>query len=195
MAWFLILKIFKTKPMKRILLQLFCLTFLISCIPIRIAPNFREYKLTKGKRFKRGLPKKTMFIFEDPKDADEFYNYINTKFELNNYLVDVEVPFEVNGNSFFFSFYEVEIPTKTINLIPLVLDGVLSQTTEMDPVFDEIHTSRIGNWYIAIEVFSHTEEDCLHESSVSREVVLPYLRELKKEYLATHNYNEVVFKN
>ncbi len=195
MAWFLILEILKTNPMKKVFPLVLCIVLLKSCIPIRIAPNIQEYKLTTGKRFKRGLPKKTMFIFEDPKDANEFYNYINTKFGLNNHFVDVEVPFDLNSKSFFFSFYEVEIPTKTINLIPLVLDGVLSQTTDMDPVFDEIHTSRIGNWYIAMEVFSNTEKDCLHESSVSREIVLPYLRELKNEYLATHNYNEVVFKN
>lgn len=54
---------------------------------------------------------------------------------------------------------------------------------------------RNGNWYIAIEVFSETEKDCLHEESEARDIVLPYLRALKKEYLSTHNYNEVVFKN
>ncbi len=180
--------------MKRflIILSVLCAS---SCIPLRIAPNIKDYKITKGKKFKRGLPKKTIFVFEDPKDANEFYQYINTKFHLEDYYVDVEVPFEVEGKSFFFSFYEVEIPTKTINLLPLVVDGVLSQAADMDPVFEEIHTSRKGNWYIAMEVFSHSEDDVLKEGSVSRDVVLPYLRNLKNEYLATDNYNEVVFKN
>jgi hypothetical protein len=65
----------------------------------------------------------------------------------------------------------------------------------MEPVFDDIHTSRTGNWYIAIEVFTDTEKDCLSEESVSQQKVLSYLRNLKKEYLATDNYNELVFKN
>lgn len=181
--------------MKRTLLALFVLVFLNSCIPIRIAPNIKDYKLTKGKRFKKGLPKKNVFVFEDPKEANEFYNYVNTKFQLNDYYVDVQVPFLIEGQTFYFSFYEVEIPTKTINLIPLALDVALNQATDMDPVFDEAHTSRIGNWYIAMEVFSGTEKDCLSENSISREIVLAYLRELKNEYLATDNYNEIVFKN
>ena len=171
------------------------LLFFCSCIPLRIAPNIKDYKLTKGKGFKRALPKKTMFVFEDPKDANEFYNYINTKFQLNDYYVDVQVPFEVGGVVYYFSFYEVEIPTKTLNLVPLALDVILNKSADMDPMFDELHTSRTGNWYIAIEVFRDNEKDCLSESSVSREVVLPYLRALKMEYLATNNYNEVVFKN
>nr|WP_288931144.1 hypothetical protein [uncultured Allomuricauda sp.] len=181
--------------MKPTLLAIFVLIFLNSCIPLRIAPNIKDFKLTQGKRFKKGLPKKNVFVFEDPKDTDEFYNYVNTKFQLNDYYVDVQVPFLVQGQTFYFSFYEVEIPTKTINLIPLVLDVALNQATDMDPVFDEAHTSRVGNWYIAMEVFSDTEKDCLSDNSISREIVLSYLRELKKEYLATDNYNEVVFKN
>jgi len=151
--------------------------------------------LANGKKLKKGLPKRTLFVFEDPKEADEFYHYINTKFQLNDYHVDVQVPFMLDEKTFFFSFYEVEIPTKTINLIPLALDVALNQAADIDPVFDEVHTSRMGNWYIAIEVFSDTEKDCLSEDSVSRNLVLPYLRNLKNEYLATDNYHEVIFKN
>lgn len=65
----------------------------------------------------------------------------------------------------------------------------------MDPMLEDVHSSRIGNWYIAIEVFSSTEKDCLREDSISKDVVLPYLRNLKQEYISTHNYNEAVFKN
>ncbi len=181
--------------MKKLLSLSILLVLFNACIPLRIAPKIDDYKVTKGKRFKRSLPKKTVFVFPDPKDEDHFYNYVNTKFQLNDYYVDVEVPFAIDGDEFFFSFYEVEIPTKTINLIPLVVDGILSQAADMDPILEEVHTSRIGNWYIAIEVFSKTEKDCLHENSVSRDSVLTYLREMKTEYLSTHNYNEVVFKD
>ena len=181
--------------MKRLLCISLGVLFLCSCIPLRIAPNIKDYKLTKGKRFKKGLPKKTVFVFEDPKEANEFYHFVNTKFQLSDYYVDVQVPFQAEGNTYFFSFYEVEIPTKTLNLVPIVLDGVLSEAANIDPVFEEVYSSRTGNWYIAMEVFSETEQDCLMDGSVSRDIVLPYLRQLKNEYLSTDNYNEVVFKN
>ncbi|WP_318311032.1 hypothetical protein [Flagellimonas crocea] len=181
--------------MKRSLLAIFVFAFLSSCIPILIAPNIKDYKLTNGKRFKKNLPKKNVFVFEDPKEANEFYNYINTKFDLGGYYVDVQVPFFVNNETYYFSFYEVEIPTKTVNLFPMVLDIVLDQTADMDPMMEDAYSSRIGNWYIAMEVFSDIEKDCLSEDSISRELVLPYLRDLKNEYLSTDNYNEVVFKN
>lgn len=183
------------RQMKRILPAIFVLVFFGSCIPIRIAPSIKDYKLTHGKRFKRELPKKNVFVFEDPKEANEFYNYINTKFQLDDYYVDVQVPFLIDSSTFYFSFYEVEIPTKTINLLPMVLDVALNKSADMDPMLEDAYSTRIGNWYIAMEVFSDSEEDCLSENSVSRDRVLSYLRELKNEYLATNNYNEVVFKN
>ena len=176
------------------------LLVLNSCIPLRIAPKISDYKVVEGKRFKNGLPKKTTFVFEDPKEEGEFYEFIDTKYDLDDYYVDVQVPFEVNGAKFFFSFYEVEIKDKALNLFPLVFDVAANATLQNEDF--ETYTAnednsilRNDNWYIVVEVFSDTEKDCLHENSVSREDVLPYLRVLKEEYLSTHNYNEVVFKN
>ncbi|GMN10031.1 hypothetical protein MTsPCn9_15540 [Croceitalea sp. MTPC9] len=186
--------------MKKFYTLILGLLLLNSCIPIRIAPSISDYKLTKGKRFKKGLPKTTTFVFEDPKDAGQFYSYVNTKFYLEDYYVDVEVPFKVDGREYFFSFYEVEIPTKTISLFPLVFD-VAANATLQNEDFETYATKedttllKKGFWYIAIEVFSKEEKDCLHEDSISRDKVLPYLRAMKEEYLSTHNYNEVVFKN
>jgi hypothetical protein len=180
--------------MRKITALVLGILLLNSCIPIRIAPSISDYKLTKGKRFKKGLPEKTVFAFEDPKDANAFYNYINTKYQLEDYYVDVEVPFTIEDKVYYLSFYEVEIPTKTLNLFTLAVDAALL-SSDNDTIFDDSYEMRTGNWYIAIEVFSKTETDCLSEDSPSRAVVLPYLRSLKEEYLSTHNYNEVVFKN
>lgn len=176
------------------------LVFLNSCIPLRIAPNISDYKVVNGKRFKRGLPKTTTFVFEDPKDANAFYEFINIKYDIKDYYVDVQVPFNIEEKEFFFSFYEVEIQDKAVNLFPLVFD-VAANVTLQNEDFETYATNedttilRNGNWYIAIEVFSANEKDCLHEESEARDIVLPYLRVLKNEYLSTHNYNEVVFKN
>lgn len=170
-----------------------------SCIPLRIAPKIDDYKITKGKKFKRTLPKREMFVFQDEKKANEFYNYIDTKYQLNNENVFDNVPFQISNEQYFFSFYEVDIPNKSLNLFPIVADVFLNVALgneDMDPIISNSvgPVSRKGNWYIAIEVYSDSEKDCLQINSLSREPVLKYLRTLKKEYLSTFNYNETLFR-
>ncbi len=137
-----------------------------------------------------------MFIFENPKDADHFYDYVNTKFTLNDENVYDDIPFKIGGQHYFFSFYEVDIPDKTINFLTFFISHTLSAALDYE---DENDTApeevRKENDYLAIEVYNDIEHDCLTDTSLSREVVLKYLRALKEEYLSTHNYNEVVFKN
>ncbi|MEE9361907.1 MAG: hypothetical protein V3U92_04840 [Cellulophaga sp.] len=179
--------------MKKALFTFLVVATIQSCIPLRIAPKIVDYKITKGKKFKRGLPKRQMFVFEDPKEASAFYNYVNTKFRLEHQNVYDDIPFVINGTQYFFAFYEIEISGKVLNLIPIVLDVALLNA-DMDPMFEKAHSSKRENWYIAIEVYSDMENDCLSKESLSIGLVLNYLRVLKKEYLFTHNYNEILFK-
>lgn len=173
--------------MKRILVLSLSLIILQSCIPLRIAPNIETHKITKGKKFKRGLPKRQMFIFEDPKDVNHFYRFVDKKFDLNNENVYDDVPFRVAGEQYFFSFYEVEIPTKLLNIGAVFADALLLHSGN-DTMFEEQHTKRNGHWYIAVEVYSDKENDCLTADSLFREAVLGYLTTLKQEYLTTYNY-------
>ncbi len=169
-----------------------------SCIPLRIAPKIEDYKITPGKKFKRSLSKRQMFIFENPKDEHHFYNYVNTKFQLGDQNVYDDIPFEIEGEQYFFAWYEVEIADKSINLAPILFNATMSRLLDSDNddgFIDAEEVIRSGNWYLALEVYSDVEKDCLKEDTLSREVVLKYLRALKNEYLSTHNYNEVVFKN
>jgi hypothetical protein len=180
--------------MKRIILILGLSITIQSCIPLRIAPNIKDYKITKGKKFKRSLPQRQMFLFEDPKKVNEFYNYVNTKFKLDHSNVYDDIPFSIKEKQYFFSFYEVDIPNKTLNLVPLAIDAILlnvDQATMMDALYE----TRKGNWYIAIEVYSNSENDCLEPTSPSLIAVSEYLKLLKNEYLASSNYNEVLLKD
>tara|TARA_R110000868_G_scaffold180489_4_gene421116 strand:+ start:290 stop:910 length:621 start_codon:yes stop_codon:yes gene_type:complete len=186
--------------MKKVILLVSCFCIFQSCIPLRIAPVINDYKVVKGKKFKRTLPKRQMFIFKDTKDAEQFYYYVNTKFELNHIDVYDNVPFLINGETYFFSFYEVEIPDKGIDMITPIIgvigNSLLTFGDERADVFnEEAKMYRQGNYFIAMEVFSDLEKDCLADNSFSKEIVLKYLRELKQEYIATHNYNEVLFKD
>jgi len=186
--------------MKKLLLLALTTFLLQSCIPLRIAPNIENYKVKKGKRFKRTLSKRHMFIFEDQKEANEFYGFVNTKFQLDDAAVYDDVPFLIDGEQYFFAWYEVEIPDKSLNLIPIAFDTFLNVAVGNDEVesfvsSEENTFSRKGNWYVAIEVYSDIEKDCLTKTSLSKKAVLNYLHTLKEEYLATNNYNDTVFKN
>lgn len=166
---------------------------LSSCVPLRIAPNIEDYKITDGKKFRRTLPKEDLFIFEDPKDADEFYNYINTKFQLNHVDVEYNVPIAINGVQYYLSFYEAEIPDKSLNLMPIAIDMATSRGDFQTDLSDS-YTSRTGNWYIALSVRDEDIKNTLTPLYPFRKEIVNYLKALKDEYLTTHNYQEVLFK-
>lgn len=68
--------------MKKLII-LICTLYLSSCVPVKIAPRFKnqDFKIIQAKKFKRKLPRETSFIFKDPKKDGEFYKYIKTKFK------------------------------------------------------------------------------------------------------------------
>ena len=129
-----------------------------SCIPLRIAPNIKDNKVMIAKKFKRNLPKHYSFIFNDPKDADEFYNFIDIKYNLKHTDVQWNVPFTIDSKEYFLSFHETEIPTKTLNLIPIVIDAKLVSKGH-SPLLEDVHFSRVGNWYLVLTVFDSEIED------------------------------------
>jgi len=177
----------------KLLLLLFSLLLLASCIPLKIAPKIENEKLIVAKKFKRTLPRKHSYVFEDPKDADEFYNYINTKYELNHEEVEYNVPVIINENEYFLSFHEVERVTRTINLIPLFIDAGLD-SKGYSPVFEDMHSSRTGNWYIVLTVSDSKLNDCLDPKYGDRAMVIDYLKKERLEYLGTTNYMDALFR-
>ena len=177
----------------KLLLTLLLFFLCSSCIPIRIAPSIKGDKVMLAKKFKRKLPKRYAFIFEDPKDANEFYNYINIKYALNHQDVEWNVPFTIDGEEFFFTFYEIEIPTKTINLIPIIIDAKL-ESKGYDPILEDAEFSRIDCWYIVLMVSDSNTDDCLKPNHKFREEIIKYLRDLSIEYLTTQNYMDAFFK-
>ena len=166
---------------------------IFSCIPIRIAPNIETDKLVKAKKFKRDLPSNYGFVFEDPKDADEFYKFINAKYDLGFVDVESNVPFVIDNNTYFLSFYERERVTKTINLLPIAIDTGL-ESKGNNTILEEAHTSRSGNWYLVLIVTDNELTDCLNPNYINQARIIKYLRNLKEEYLTTHNYIETVLK-
>lgn len=172
---------------------LFTVLIFTSCIPLRVAPSIKGEKLIVAKKFKRNLPRKHSYVFEDPKDANEFYNYINTKYDLGHEDVAYNVPIIINGYEYFLSFHEVEKITKTLNLIPLVIDAGLD-SNGYSPLLEDMHSTRTGNWYIVLTVSDSKMNDCLAPNYGDREVVINYLKQERLEYLTTSNYFDALFK-
>ena len=155
--------------MKHLTIILLALT-LTACIPVSFAPDFHKkgYKVKEAKRFKHKLPEQQAFIFEDTREAEAFYDFINTKLELYNLDVDYEVPFRIDGALYYLSFYEVEKFTSAIDILNLTDDVIIES----------------GTWYIVITVVDNDSKDCLKESHPKHALVLQYLKDLKQEYLS-----------
>jgi len=173
--------------MRQLATILFFLIF-SSCIPLRNAPNIEGEKIMVAKKFKRKLPSDYAFIFEDTKEADDFYNYINLKYELNDNNVDRNVPFTINHEKYFLSFYETSIPTKKLVLGAFLMGIGVEMAGGTSDV--EIEVVRKDTWYIALTVLDSNLEDCLESNHNFRTEVISYLRELKQEYLKG-NYSVV----
>lgn len=71
--------------MRRVILFVGLFMMTQSCIPMRIAPIIKDYKATQGKNFKKRLSKLYKSIFPDPRPANQFYKYVNTKFWITGY--------------------------------------------------------------------------------------------------------------
>jgi len=178
----------------RFSLTLLLLFIASSCVPVKIAPKFKneDYKIVQAKKFKRKLSHETSFIFKDPKDEDEFYNYLNTKFQLNDNNVGSNTPINIDDKIFYLSYSETEKEDKSIN-IPLVLADAKRESNGNNKIFESHHVNRKGHWYILITVYDNDIKNCLLKDNPNRQVVVDYLIDLKKEYLNTSNYNELLF--
>ena len=168
--------------MMKQLIPLLALFIFSSCIPLRIAPDIANDRLMVAKKFKKKLPKHYALIFEDPKDEGEFFYYINDRYHLFEQNVRSNVPVTIENETFFLSFYEVEIPTKTINFVPLLLDGLLISSNQ-DPWFQDLEFSRNGHWYLVLTVTDANKADCLQPDYPCHQEILNYLRALRIDYL------------
>lgn len=173
----------------------FCLLFILfhSCIPYKIAPKIDGELIVKAKKFKKNLPNFYGFIFKDTKNADEFYKFINTKYNLKNINVDSNVPIRINNKTYYLSFFERERTTETINLIPFVIDAHRSSKGN-DPILEDLYSSRNGFWYIVLTVTDTEIQDCLNPNYPQHNEIISHLKNLKKEYFSTNNYMEAYLK-
>ncbi len=145
-----------------------------------------------AKKFQRKLPRETSFIFKDPKDAGDFYDFINSKYELDHVNVGFNVPFELNGETLYLTYYEIERMDETLNLPLVFIDATLEQKANTT-LFDNNYTSRKGHWYIRLTVYDEDIRNCLLDNHPLKNQVIEYLKTLKSQYLTFENYEELKF--
>lgn len=177
----------------RILLMLFSILFLCSCIPLQIAPKIETYRVIKPKRFKCNIPRGYGFVFEDPKEANAFFTYLQFKFRLPANHSFIQIPQLLDQKLYFLSFCEQMRNSKKPNLLPIAIDNVL-EANELDPFLQDSYLSRRGKWYVIIRIQDLMNRDALHPKHPSQKPLILYLDSLRKEYIHTHNYWELYFK-
>lgn len=178
----------------RLLISLSVLILTCSCIPLKVAPNLVEGKVLKSKKWVKHLGPHYVYAFNDPKKANEFYRYINAKFQTRYDDAQGNTPILVEGNTFYLTFYEKEKHTEVLNLItPLI--GVAMEEKGYGNYFQDTEVYREGTWYIVITVTDENYQDSLHPEYEHQDVVLSYVEDLRKEYLTTKEYIEVYLKS
>lgn len=134
--------------MKHLRVYVLVAVFFTSCIPLSFAPNIKTDKVKLAKRFKRNLPKKHGFIFEDPKEADEFFTFINTKYQLPG--IDTKIPLWIAKKPYLMNVYERRRISTTLNFVPIILDALLSSEVESFGFFSSFYSTRLEKWYVII---------------------------------------------
>ncbi len=165
--------------------------FLVSsCVPVKVAPRFKnkDYKIMQAKKFKRKLPRETSFIFKDPKAEGQIHDYFDTKYGKQRTYGD-EFLIKIENQDYYLSYYEKDKEDQTLNLAPVIIDKALDTD-----ILQDAYTSRKGHWYILITVRDKALKNCLLDKHPKKELIKDYLVSLKKEYLETHNYQEILFK-
>lgn len=164
-----------------------------SCLPLSFAPNIKTDKVKLAKRFKRDLPRQYAFIFEDPKEADEFFTFINTKYKLPG--IDQRIPLWVDKKPLLLNIYERKRISTTLNFVPVLIDAVLSAKKDNSSNFlNSFYTTRKEKWFIIITLTDLNGKDALAPTHSQQMTNLSFLRALQKEYINTANYMEAYFR-
>jgi hypothetical protein len=182
--------------MKKLVFTLTITLLFTACVPLKIAPQIPDYKIAKGKRFHKQLPKQELFIFNDPKDEDEFFKFLSAKYGAETLETEYYIPFELNGTKYFLSYYQVARNSKTLNFAPILIDAARNAKKKRRTNLKEFYTTnRDDIWYICISITSEQSADCLNVLYNRQPELVQYLKNLKTEYITTHNYEQTKFNN
>ena len=153
-----------------------------------------------SRRFLRKVPKTKGFVFIDPKEENEFREFITIKLSPKRpwessypYWETEPFLFTIQKDTFYLSYHEANKVNKTVNLLPLFIDESL-KTKQTDPLLEDHYTSRKDYWYVVLTVWDGNKKDALNPKHPKQDKVILFLESIRKEYLNTHNYTDQIFK-
>lgn len=153
---------------------LFCIVmFAASCITPRHTVEINDYiLLNNGKEIlgkEKGL---TAFMFENNPRKIPFQQFVANKYDVGSYH-DVSYWVTIDGNRYKVFVYENSDVEKYFDISEFMVSNV------------ETDANIIGSRakFIALSMINASNEDCLAENSLFRNVAIQYLKQLKDEYL------------
>lgn len=144
---------------------------LVSCSTRRQAVDVSDYILMKNGKPVLGNDGLTAFIFENNPRKMPFQQFLAEKYMLGTY-VDVEYWVTLEGKRFKVMLYENAELEKYFDTTDFVASNV------------EPDSNIVGSKakFLALSIINEYNEDCLADGSLYQNMMINYLRNLKKEY-------------
>ncbi len=153
---------------------LFCIAMIaVSCITPRHTVEINDYiLLDNGKEIlgkEKGL---TAFMFENNPRKIPFQQFVADKYDIGSYH-DISYSVTIDGNRYKVFVYENSDVEKYFDISEFMVSNV------------ETDANIIGSRakFIALSMVTASNEDCLAESSLFRNIAIKHLKQLKDEYL------------
>ena len=155
---------------KRVYLFLFL--FLISCGITRQRTEISDFLILEQGKGNVGNKSLNAFVFENSQRKIIFQQYVSAKFKTNSFF-ERELWVTISGDQYKLLFYDNDEFDKYFGLSNFT---VINQETEVNTIAN-------ASKFIAISVVNSNNEDVLSEESLSRNIVITYLNNLKDDYL------------
>lgn len=155
-------------------LAMFCIPFFVfSCIPVKTNPKIADYHILNP------LPNKLneksrdgLFIFENKRSPGSFQAFLVQKLNPTNKKENRDFSATIQGTKFIISVLDQREMETYIDLSEIFIKSAKS----------ELVKSGDEKTYVAITVKTPDGEDCLKNNSLYQNIVINFLKELKKEY-------------
>lgn len=171
---------FHVKPISKTLVSKGFFVFLLinllfaGCGTQRQFVDVSDYVLMPNGKPILGHDGLTAFIFENNPRKKPFQQFLADKYNIGNYR-DIEYWVTIDGMRFKVMLYENSELEKYFDTTDFIAANV----------DNEVNVVGTTAKFIALSIINEYNEDCLAEGSLYQNIVIKYLRNLKKEYYNT----------
>lgn len=167
---------FHVKPLIKALIYkgffvFFLISLLTACGSQRQLIDISDYVLVPNGKPVLGNDGLTAFIFENNPRKIPFQHFLADKYKVGNYN-NVEYWVTIDGMRFKVMLYENAELEKYFDTTDYIAVNA----------YNNINPSATTVKFIALSVISEYNEDCLAPKSLYQNIIIEYLRNLKKEY-------------